>query len=235
LDTLTCLEELWLGKNKITELRVCLYRGRLSTKTDNRQNLSTLQNLRILSIQSNRLTSLAGLESLSNLEELYVSHNALLQLTGLEHNCALRVLDISNNKLTSLANISHLQALEEFWASSNLFESFDEFEQELGQIKALTTVYFEGNPVQLNNRVTYRNKIRLALPQVKQIDAGECFLVLLEQVMSLRLISICASRIARLSCIHNLNLIQIVTMEHQLFLLMCSVWCILSIYVSRSQ
>ena len=46
-------------------------------------------------------------------------------------------------------------------------------EKELGDKKLLNTVYFEMNPMQLANKVLYRNKVRLALPQVQQIDASE--------------------------------------------------------------
>jgi protein phosphatase 1 regulatory subunit 7 len=132
-----------------------------------------LSNLKILSIQSNRLPSIAGLSSLENLEELYVSHNALTEISGLENNHKLRVLDISNNQIGHLTNLSHLPHLEELWASSNQLSSFDEVEKELKDKEELNTVYFEGNPLQLNNSTLYRNKVRLALPQVKQIDASE--------------------------------------------------------------
>lgn len=50
------------------------------------KNLGTLQRLRILSIQSNRITKLEGLDGLTNLEEFYISHNGLTKLEGLEHN-----------------------------------------------------------------------------------------------------------------------------------------------------
>ena len=40
----------------------------------------------------------------------------------------------------------------------------------------LNTVYFEGNPLQTNNAVTYRNKIRLRLPQLQQIDASKLYI-----------------------------------------------------------
>ncbi|KAL8703997.1 MAG: hypothetical protein Q9201_002829 [Fulgogasparrea decipioides] len=155
LDSLTGLEELWLGKNKITELK----------------NVSPLLNLKILSIQSNRLPAITGLESLVNLEELYISHNALTQISGLEHNRKLRVLDISNNQIPRLANLKHLEDLEELWASSNFLSSFDEIEKELADKKALNTVYFEHNPLQTQSPALYRNKVRLALPQINQIDA----------------------------------------------------------------
>lgn len=155
LETLTGLEELWLGKNKITEIK----------------GIDKLQNLKILSIQSNRIRAITGLSSLPNLEELYISHNALTSLSGLEKVKGLRVLDISNNQIPSIEGIRHLEELEEFWASYNQIGDFVEVEKELKGKEKLTTVYFEGNPLQLRNPTLYRNKVRLMLPQVLQIDA----------------------------------------------------------------
>lgn len=155
LETLSGLEELWLGKNKITVMK----------------NLDSLHNLKILSIQSNRLSEISGLSGLASLEELYISHNLLTEVSGLEKNSHLRVLDISNNQITHLTNLNHLQHLEELWASSNQLSSFDEVEKELADKKELSTVYFEGNPLQTKNATLYRNKVRLALPQIQQIDA----------------------------------------------------------------
>jgi Leucine-rich repeat (LRR) protein len=50
------------------------------------QNLSTFKNLKILSLQSNRITKMENLEELESLEELYLSHNGLTKLEGLEKN-----------------------------------------------------------------------------------------------------------------------------------------------------
>ena len=83
------------------------------------------------------------------------------------------MLDISNNQITNLTGLGHATQLEELWASSNQLASFEEVERELKDKKVLSTVYFEGNPLQLRNPVMYRNKVRLALPQVQQIDASE--------------------------------------------------------------
>ena len=172
---MTGLEELWLGKNKITELKVTLRLSNhhCSPLTSSFQNLSSLTSLKILSLQSNRLPAITALDSLATLEELYISHNALTSISGLSSNLSLRVLDISNNQIAHLNNLSHLTKLEELWASSNLLVSFEEVEQELRDKEHLNTVYFEMNPMQLTNKVLYRNKVRLALPQVQQIDASE--------------------------------------------------------------
>ncbi|RFU33273.1 hypothetical protein B7463_g3082, partial [Scytalidium lignicola] len=149
LETLEGLEELWLGKNKITNI----------------SGLESLKKLKILSIQSNRIREIAGLDGLANLEELYISHNAITSLSGLDDVPKLRVLDISNNQIPSLQGLKHLTQLEEVWASYNKIGDFTEVERELADKKNLTTVYFEGNPLQLKNPTLYRNKVRLALPQ----------------------------------------------------------------------
>lgn len=156
LENLIHLEELWLGKNKITELK----------------GLKTLQNLRILSLQSNRLTSITGLEALGDvLEELYLSHNGIISIEGLRVLKRLRVLDISNNKIEKLEYINQNTELQELWASYNQLSDFENIEKECKSMKKLVTIYLEGNPLQKMNGPTYRNKIRLILPWIKQIDA----------------------------------------------------------------
>lgn len=157
LEKLVNLEQLWLGKNKIAKL----------------EGLETLTKLRILSIQSNRIVKLEGLEALTNLEEFYISHNGIEKIEGLDKNLALNIVDISANRIEHIENLSHLINLQELWASGNRFEDFDEIKNELSGIKTLEAVYFEFNPLQRKNPVTYHNKIRLSLgPSLRQIDAN---------------------------------------------------------------
>ncbi|KAF4507535.1 hypothetical protein G6O67_004025 [Ophiocordyceps sinensis] len=155
LDGLDKLEELWVAKNKITELT----------------GLGGLPSLRLLSIQSNRIKDLSPLKEVPGLEELYISHNMLETLEGLEGNHMLKIADISNNQVASLKGLTGLSKLEELWASYNQLGDFAEVEGVLKDKQQLTTVYFEGNPLQLRGPALYRNKVRLALPQVNQIDA----------------------------------------------------------------
>jgi protein phosphatase 1 regulatory subunit 7 len=167
LETLTALEELYVAKNKITTIA----------------NLAPLTNLRLLSIQANRIRDLSPLREAPQLEELYISHNALESLQGIEHNTRLRVIDVSNNKITSIQGLGPLKDLEEFWASYNQISDFAEVERELKDKEKLNTVYFEGNPLQTRVPALYRNKVRLALPQVRQIDASESFPLLLSLLL----------------------------------------------------
>ena len=48
--------------------------------------MDTLKKLKILSIQSNRITRLEGLGELDALEQLYLSHNGIKKIEGLEKN-----------------------------------------------------------------------------------------------------------------------------------------------------
>ena len=134
-----------------------------------------MQNLKILSLQSNRIRHITGLDSLPRLEELYISHNALIDLSGLEKVAGLKVLDISNNQVASVKGLKHLEEMEELWASYNQIGDWGEVEEELRHMVKLNTVYFEGNPLQLKSPALYRNKVRLMLPQVMQIDASKLF------------------------------------------------------------
>jgi len=74
-----------------------------------------LTKLRVLSIQSNRLTKLKGLDTLEALEELYLSHNGIQKLEGLDKNLNLTTLDFAANQVTVIENVNHLKKLSQFW------------------------------------------------------------------------------------------------------------------------
>ncbi|KAK3811291.1 MAG: hypothetical protein J3Q66DRAFT_404671 [Benniella sp.] len=96
-----------------------------------RKDKITKLELKILSIQSNRLTAIEGLEDLENLE-IYLSHNGISRIEGLERN------------ISKLENLGHLKNLEELWASNNMLDSFEDFEAELkDNCLDLATVYAE--------------------------------------------------------------------------------------------
>ncbi|KAM5538539.1 hypothetical protein V8D89_007872 [Ganoderma adspersum] len=155
LEGLVNLEELWVGKNKITKL----------------ENLGAVKKLRILSIQSNRITKIEGLESLENLEEFYISHNGVQRIEGLENNVKLRTIDLGNNFVERLEGVSHLTKLEELWINDNKIATLQDIEPQLKHIETLETIYLERNPVQASEGAAYRRKLILLLPQIQQLDA----------------------------------------------------------------
>ncbi|XWS72080.1 hypothetical protein CRYUN_Cryun02cG0009800 [Craigia yunnanensis] len=91
LQNFTNLQELWLGRNRIKVLNLC-----------------GLRCIKKISLQSNRFTSMIGLEECVALEELYLSHNGIAKMEGLSKLVNLRVLDVSSNKLTSVNDIQNL-------------------------------------------------------------------------------------------------------------------------------
>lgn len=87
LEQLVNLEELWLGKNKITKLEVRILSSCWTAEAHySFQGLQTLKKLQVLSLQSNRITKLEGLEELTELNQLYLSHNGIQRLDGLGNN-----------------------------------------------------------------------------------------------------------------------------------------------------
>ncbi|KIL64461.1 hypothetical protein M378DRAFT_178792 [Amanita muscaria Koide BX008] len=190
LEELVNLEELWLGKNKISKIEVSEMKREInSVLADDIKGLSTLKKLRILSMQSNRITKLEGVEGLESLEELYLSHNGIKKLEGLDNNLQLTTLDVGNNFIEVLENVSHLKTFAELWVGSpqfcitdyeslilskmnhNLIPDLRALDTQLRSIASLETLYLEGNPCQTTDMANYRRKVKLALPQLKQIDA----------------------------------------------------------------
>lgn len=155
LDALVNLKELWLGKNKIAQI----------------ENLDNLKQLTILSLQSNRIIKVENLDKLENLEQLLLSHNGIEKLEGLEHNTKLKMLDVGSNFIPAIENVSHLTSLEDLWLGGNKIPDLQTLEPQLRHISTLQTIYLEGNPCQKNEGTSYMRKIRLALPQLTQIDA----------------------------------------------------------------
>ncbi|TIA75633.1 hypothetical protein E3P92_00768 [Wallemia ichthyophaga] len=141
LHNLHQLQQLWLGKNKIEKI----------------ENINSL--------------NIDGLGGLSNLKELYLSHNGIKDISGLDDLVNLEVLDISNNQIKSINNLSHLKKLQELWANSNQIDNLDGVESQLQHIQSLHTIYLEHNPIQHSLNTSYRRKLKILLPQLKQIDA----------------------------------------------------------------
>ena len=66
--------------------------------------LETLLNSVVyISLQSNRITKIEGLQSLSNLRELYLSHNGIEVIEGLENNVSYR-----NSERTECQTVHHV-------------------------------------------------------------------------------------------------------------------------------
>ena len=160
ISALTHLEELWLGKNKISSMI-----------------LPPLPALRHLSLQNNRLEvwEPAFFQNLSQLTHLYLGHN---NLPDLPQEFALLTslveVDLVRNAITKIRAMPELEKLEELWMNDNKIEELEEIAN-LSVFKSLKTIYLERNPMQdLGNKEQekrYQEAILKAVPNITQIDA----------------------------------------------------------------
>ncbi|KAL0308579.1 UNVERIFIED_CONTAM: protein phosphatase 1 regulatory inhibitor subunit PPP1R7 [Sesamum radiatum] len=153
LENLSTLQELWLGRNRIRAINLC-----------------GLKCIKKLSLQSNRLTSISGLEECVALEELYLSHNGIEKMEGLCTLINLRVLDVSSNKLKEINDIKNLAKLEDLWLNDNQITSLDSIAEAVASSREnLTTIYLERNPCA--NSPNYISTLRQIFPKIQQIDS----------------------------------------------------------------
>ncbi|KAI3421731.1 uncharacterized protein J3R85_011930 [Psidium guajava] len=153
LQNFVNLQELWLGRNRIKAVNLC-----------------GLTCIKKISLQSNRLTSMAGFEGCIALEELYLSHNGIAKMEGLSTLVNLRVLDLSSNKLKSIDDIQSLTWLEDLWLNDNQIESLESIAEAVaGSREKLTTLYLENNPCAKSPN--YFATLKQIFPNVQQIDS----------------------------------------------------------------
>ncbi len=164
IENLKKLEEIWLGKNKINNLNYF------------KNSEIKFKNLKIISLQSNRLTEwdTSFLESIPNVENLYLGSNQLPDpspeiLSSI--NPRLIELDISYNALTDIPD-HRFEELEELWLNNNKIEKIDNFNKLANNVPKLKTLYLEKNPVQTTCPLEYKNElIKNAPPGLEQIDS----------------------------------------------------------------
>ena len=157
VGALTNLEELWLGKNRISSI-------------DSKQ-LAPLTHLRILDVQSNRLSSVDSLPPLPALQELYIAHNGIAliatdTLAGCPH---LSTVDVTGNPLATLAFAAAAPTLQDVWAGYTRVATFADVCDSLAPLAALRTLYLEHSP--LAKDWEYRLRLARELPQLTQLDA----------------------------------------------------------------
>ena len=89
----------------------------------------------------------------------------------------MQILDLAYNFIQTIDNISHLSNLEEFWFNDNKVSEWNQIEK-LTELKSLRTLYMERNPIYFTDSTrtkhdpNYRRKIKLALPNLRQLDAN---------------------------------------------------------------
>lgn len=160
IANLVNLEQLWLGKNKMTSMA-----------------FPPMPALRHLSLQNNRLDvwDPSFFKNVSGLTHLYLGHN---NFPDLPEEFALLVnlveVDLVRNAITRIKPVPELVKLEELWMNDCKIEDLAEV-RNLAAFPALKTIYLERNPMQClgdkDAEKRYRDAILEVVPNIMQLDA----------------------------------------------------------------
>ncbi|XP_015520479.1 dynein axonemal light chain 1 [Neodiprion virginianus] len=139
-------------------------------KMDN--SLGTLVMVEKLSLSTNMIEKIAGINSLKNLRVLSLGRNYIKTFSGLEtvgeH---LEELWISYNLIEKIKGVNVLKALKVLYMGNNLVKDWSEFNR-LQEIPNLQNLLFVNNPICENMDVeTWRAQVSRRLPALKMLDA----------------------------------------------------------------
>ena len=159
------LRELWLGRNRVTQMA----------------GLAPLTRLVRVSLQSNRLASMADLPPLPCLEELYLSHNGITALEALGGLPRLRVLDVAANDVAEVDGLKALKdsgaPLTDLWLNDNVrLPPRGQLLAALAGTPAastLTCVYLAATPAAAGDKGEYVGDLVAALPALECVDGDD--------------------------------------------------------------
>ncbi|GBE61635.1 phosphatase regulator subunit [Babesia ovata] len=149
IQLLPRLKSLWLGRNKITHMR-----------------LPPLPHLTTCSLQNNRICEWAPeiASSCPELQELYLSFNRLTEIPPLINRMRkLSILDLGNNDISRINIDEPNDCVEELWLNDNSIEDERDIEP-LKLFRRLKVLYLERNPIQAKLGPGYRNRVLHILP-----------------------------------------------------------------------
>ncbi|XP_059477378.1 dynein axonemal light chain 1-like [Neocloeon triangulifer] len=138
-------------------------------KMDN--TLATLVHCKKLSLSTNMIEKISGLNSLRNLKILSLGRNYIKSLAGLEGVAdSLEELWISYNLLEKVKGINVLKNLRVLYMSNNLIREWVEYAK-LSELLTLEELSFVGNPLQEScEEGTWRTEAARRLPNLKKLD-----------------------------------------------------------------
>ncbi|KAH7829686.1 dynein light chain [Monocercomonoides exilis] len=134
--------------------------------------LSTLRNVKVLSLSTNRIDRISNLGGLEKLELLSLGRNLIKKIEGLEPVAnTLRSLWISYNSIDKVAGVLCCKRLQCLYMSHNNITSWGEIDK-LAELPELNDVSFIGNPIETSSPATYKDDLLKRLPGVKKLDGA---------------------------------------------------------------
>ncbi|XP_014219068.1 dynein light chain 1, axonemal-like [Copidosoma floridanum] len=139
-------------------------------KMDN--SLSTLEKVEKLSLSTNMIEKISGINALKNLKILSLSRNNIKTFSGLEAvGDHLEELWISYNLIEKIKGVSALKALKVLYMGNNLVKDWSEFNR-LQEIPNLQDLLFVNNPLCENmDPDVWRTSATKKLPNLKKLDS----------------------------------------------------------------
>ena len=178
-QTFHYLQHLDLSKNLITSLtkihlpklvHLILSHNQISTAHEFKGH----DNLKILELRANKLTSLAGIENLASLEELWLGENTISSLDGLSNLPNLKKLFLRKNTFNTLEaeKLPDLPSLAYLNFRENEFVEISKFEL-LRKYKSLSKIVVTDNPVKPDPSGDVKKEVLIVLPQLKFLGKEE--------------------------------------------------------------
>ncbi|XP_017768536.1 PREDICTED: dynein light chain 1, axonemal [Nicrophorus vespilloides] len=143
-------------------------------KMDN--SLAALVSVQKLSLSTNMIEKIAGINSLKNLKILSLGRNYIKNLSGLEGvSDTLEQLWVSYNFIERVKGVGVLKKLKVLYMSNNLVKDWSEFNK-LQELTMLEDLVFIGNPLYENvDEAVWKAEASKRLPNLKKLD-GETVL-----------------------------------------------------------
>ncbi|XP_037821947.1 dynein light chain 1, axonemal [Lucilia sericata] len=138
-------------------------------KMDN--TLGSLVNCERLSLSTNMIEKIFGLNGMKNLRVLSLARNYIKQISGLEAVAdTLQELWISYNLIEKIKGLSALRNLKVLYISNNLIKDWAEFNR-LQELESLEDLVVVGNPIADGlDEATWRAECIKRLPTIKKLD-----------------------------------------------------------------
>ncbi|KAK2587605.1 hypothetical protein KPH14_003732 [Odynerus spinipes] len=139
-------------------------------KMDN--NLAALAKVEKLSLSSNTIERISGINSLKHLRVLSVARNCIKSFSGLEAvGDHLEELWISYNMIEKTKGVNMLKALKVLYIGNNLIRDWVEFNR-FQEIPNLEDLLFINNPLwESMDTDTWRTQATKRLPNLKKLDS----------------------------------------------------------------
>eukprot|EP01029_Cantina_marsupialis_P011755 TRINITY_DN26150_c0_g1_i1.p1 TRINITY_DN26150_c0_g1~~TRINITY_DN26150_c0_g1_i1.p1 ORF type:complete len:1335 (+),score=239.95 TRINITY_DN26150_c0_g1_i1:107-4111(+) len=115
------------------------------------ENLVKLKHLRRLSLASNEIVTISGLDECSVLEELNLEDNRISELRGLTCLTFLKKLDLGSNQITSLQGLEGLSRLTQLSLEDNAISSMSGIEN----LPVLMELYLGNNQLRVLKEVQF--------------------------------------------------------------------------------